>query len=62
MKYVLLVLFVKDLVVSPPWAAALSAEFDDLEACQAAIVRLKKAEQAPLNAKVIAGCAPKASQ
>jgi hypothetical protein len=57
-KFILIVLFVKELVISPPWAASAAAEFDDLAACEAAADRLKAGVK-KLNAQVLTGCMPK---
>ena len=60
MKYVLIVLIVKELIVSPPWATSFSAEFDDLKACEAAAARIAKGVDR-INAKAAPVCMPKSS-
>lgn len=62
MKYVLIALIVKDLVVSPPWATSIVAEFNDLPACEAVLQRMEPYRRPPFNAQVRASCFPKGSE
>ena len=62
MKYILIAFIIKDLVISSPWAAGISAEFDDKAACEQAVERIQK-QIARLNAGAssFVGCVPKSS-